>query len=138
MKDNLNQNDLFYVKINDNYSIIKIELILGFLHIPNNAIKFDIIDPLKSNYLCIKHYKKINTLSINNNLIDLESDISSNSERISTNEGNISSDLGKIQTNEGNISSNLEKINDNKDDIVALQNSNVKAFYNLDKYFFMI
>ena len=58
LKDNLNQNDLFYVKINDNYSIIKIKLILGFLHIPNNAIKFDIINPLKSNYLCIKHYKK--------------------------------------------------------------------------------
>ena len=149
LKDNLYQNDLFYVRINDNYSIINIELILGFLHIPNNAIKFNIIDPLKTNYLCIKHYKRINTLSINNNLTDLESDISSNSERISTNEQNISSnlqdietnqrnissDLGKIQTNEGNISSNLEKINDNKDDILALQNSNVKAFYNLDKIF---
>ena len=96
-------------------------MILGFLHIPNNAIKFAIINPLKSNFLCIKHYKKIITLSINNNLTDLESDISSNSERIST--------------NEGNISSNLEKINDNKDDILALHNSNVKAFYNLDKIF---
>ena len=29
----------------------------------------------------------------------------------------------------------LEKIIDNKDDIIALQNSNVKAFYNLDKIF---
>ena len=156
LKDNLNQNNLFYAKINDNYSIIKIELILCFLHIPNNAIKFDIIDPLKSNYLCIKHYKKINTLSINNNLTDLESDILSNSGRISTNEGNISSNLqdietnqrnissdlgkiqtneGKISTNEGNISSNLEKINNNKDDILALQNINIKAFYNLDKIF---
>ena len=149
MKDNLYQSDLFYVKINDNYSIIKIELILGFLHVPNNAIKFDIINPLKCNYLCIKHYEKLNTLSINNNLTDLESDISSNSERITTNERNISSnlqgietnqrnissDLGKIQTNEGNISSNLEKINNNKDDILSLKNSNVKAFYNLDKIF---
>ena len=131
LKDNLNQNDLFYVKINDNYSIIKIELILGFLHIPNNAIKFDIIDPLKSNYLCIKHYKKINTLSINNNLTDLESDISSNldkittnegnilsnSSRISTNEGNISSNSGQISTNEGNISSNLGKISTNEGNI---------------------
>ena len=39
LKDNLNQNDLFYVKINNNYSIIKIELTLGFLHIPNNGMK---------------------------------------------------------------------------------------------------
>ena len=124
-------------------------MILRFLHIPNNAIKFDIIDPLKSNYLCIKHYKKINTLSINNNLTDLESDISSNLDKITTNEGNISSNLGQISTNEGkissnsrqistnkgNISSNLEKRNDNKDDILASQNSNIKAFYNLDKIF---
>ena len=131
LNDNLYQNDLFYVKINDNYSIIKIELILGFLHVPNNAIRFNIIDPLKSNYLCIKHYKKINTLSINNNLTDLESDISSNSERISTNEGRISSnsDListnegaisdnsGRISTNEGNISSNSEQISTNEGNI---------------------
>ena len=92
-----------------------------------------------------------------------EGNISSNSGRISTNEGNISSNTGNISTNEGNISSNLEKINDNssdissnlgkidasisdiasnlekindnKDDIIALQTSNVKAFYNLDRIF---
>ena len=61
---------------------------------------------------------------MNNN----EGNISSNSGQISTNEGNISSNSGQISTNEGNISSNLEKINDNKDDILALQNSNIKAF----------
>ena len=72
-----------------------------------------------------------NLSKINNN----SSNISSNSGRISTNEGNISSNTGNISTNERNISSNLEKINDNKDDIIALQNSNVKAFYNLDKIF---
>ena len=43
--------------------------------------------------------------------------------------------MEQISTNKGNISSNLEKINDNKDDIIALKNSNVKAFYNLDKIF---
>ena len=64
-----------------------------------------------------------------------ENNISSNSGRIDTNENNISSNSGRISTSEGNISSNLEKINDNKDDIIALQNSNVKAFYNLDKVF---
>ena len=64
-----------------------------------------------------------------------EEDISSNSGRVTTNEGNISFNSGRISTNEGNISSNLEKINDNKDDILSLQNSNIKAFYNLDKIF---
>ena len=64
-----------------------------------------------------------------------EGNISCNSGRISANEENISSNSGQISTNEGNISSNLEKINDNKDDIIALQNSNIKAFYNLDKIF---
>ena len=64
-----------------------------------------------------------------------EENISSNSGQISANEGNISSNSGQISTNEGNISSNLEKINDNKDDILSLQNSNVKAFYNLEKIF---
>ena len=128
LKDNLNQNDLFYVKINNNYSIIKIELILGFFHIPNNGMKINIINPLKSNYLCIKHYKKINTLSINNNLTDLESSISSNLQDIETNQSNISSNSGLISTNTSKIASNLEKI-------TALQTSNVKAFYNLDQIF---
>ena len=72
-----------------------------------------------------------NLSKINNN----SSNISSNSGRISTNEGNISSNTGNISINERNIASNLEKINDNKDDIIALQNTNVKAFYNLDKIF---
>ena len=62
-----------------------------------------------------------------------EGNISSNSGKISTNEGNISSNLGKIDANISDIASNLEKINDNKDDIIALQTSNVKAFYNLDR-----
>ena len=31
LKDDLNQIDLFYVKLNDNYSIIKIELVLSIL-----------------------------------------------------------------------------------------------------------
>ena len=51
------------------------------------------------------------------------------------NENNIKSNLGKIDTNTSSISDNLSKINDNKDDIIALQTSNVKAFYNLDQIF---
>ena len=64
-----------------------------------------------------------------------EDDTSSNLEKINDNKDDISSNSKRISTNEGNISSNLEKINDNIEDILALQNSNVKAFYNLDKIF---
>ena len=56
------------------------------------------------------------------------SDIASNSGLISANTSDISSNLSKINTNISTIASNLEKIND-------LQNSNIKAFYNLDKIF---
>ena len=129
--DNLSQNDLFYVKIPDSYSINKIELFLELLYIHNNAIKINIINPLKSNFICIKHYKKINTLSIDNNLTDLESnilsnlgkindnssDISSNSGKISTNENDISTNSGQISTNTSAISSNLAQISTNKSNI---------------------
>ena len=86
------------------------------------------------------NFKKINDnssdiLSNSGRISTIEGNISSNSGQISTNEGNISSNSGQISTNEGNISSNLEKINDYKDDIIALQNSNIKAFYNLDEIF---
>ena len=40
-----------------------------------------------------------------------------------------------ISTNTGLIETNTSNISSNKDDIIALQNSNVKAFYNLDKIF---
>ena len=56
------------------------------------------------------------------------SSISSNLQKINTNTSSISTNLGKINTNTSSISTNLEKIN-------ALQNSNVKAFYNLDQIF---
>ena len=110
LKDDLNQIDIFYVKLNDNYSIIKIELILSIL---DNITKFascKLNNPLKSNYLTVKHYKKINTLSVNNNLTDLENDISLS--------------LKKIETNKNNISSNLEKINN-------ISKSYLKNVYNI-------
>ena len=113
----LNQNDLFYVKLNENYSIIKIELILSILDNITKSVSCKLLNTFKSNFLYAKHYKKINTLSINNNLTDLENDISSNLTKIDTNKGNISSNLGKIDTNKGNISSNLGKIDTNKNDI---------------------
>ena len=78
-------------------------------------------------------------ISDNSDLISTNAGaISDNSDLISTNTGAISDNSDLISTNAGAISSNLEKINYNKDDIIALQNSNVKAFYNLDKYLFMI
>ena len=79
-----------------------------------------------------------NTSSISDNkgLIETNtSSISNNSGLISTNTSNISDNSGLINTNTGSIASNLKKINDNKDDITALQNSNIKAFYNLDQIF---
>ena len=100
----LNQNDLFYVKLNDNYSIIKIELILSILDNISKSVSCKLLNTFKSNFLYVKHYKKINTLSISNNLTDLENDISSNLTKIKTN-------LININTNEDNIATNLEEIN---------------------------
>ena len=145
MYENLNERNTFFVKLNHNHSIINIKLFIGFLHKTSSDIKVKIINPLKSNYLYVKHYKKIKKLSIENDLVNLEgdilsnkglintntssisdnsglisantSDISSNTGLISTNTGSISSNLGKITTNTGSISSNLGKINTNTSDI---------------------
>ena len=86
-----------------------------------------------------------NLSKINNNSSDITSNlgkistnegkISSNSGQISKNEGNISSNSGQISANEENIASNIEKITTNQGNILSLQNSNVKAFYDLDKIF---
>ena len=64
----LNHRDMFYVKLNDNYSIIKIELILSILDNITKSVSCKLLNTFKSNFLYIKHYKKINTLSVNNNL----------------------------------------------------------------------
>ena len=76
---------------------------------------------------------KINTntsdISDNSGLISTNtSSISSNLQKINTNTSDISDNSGLISTNTSSISSNLQKIND-------LQNSNIKAFYNLDQIF---
>ena len=54
----LNQNDLFYVELHDNYSIIKIELILSILDNINKSVACKLLNTFKSNFLYIKHYKK--------------------------------------------------------------------------------
>ena len=82
LKDDLNQIDLFYVKLNNDFSVIKIELILSILDYITKTVSCKLYNFLSSNFLCIKHYKKINSLSVNNNLADFENAISSNLEKI--------------------------------------------------------
>ena len=67
----LNQNDLFYVKLNNNYTIIKIKLFLSIID-KNKKVTCKLLNTFKSNFLVVKHYKKINTLSVNNNLTNLK------------------------------------------------------------------
>ena len=114
LKDDLNQIDLFYVKLNDNYSIIKIELVLSMLNNVTKSVSCKLYNSLRSNFLCIKHYKKINLISVNNNLGDLENTILSNKNDISTN-------LIKINSNEDDILYNLSEINN-------IKNNNYKSY----------
>ena len=58
LKDDLNNLDIFYGELNDNYSIIKIELILSILDNITRSVSCKLNNPLKSNYLTVKHYKK--------------------------------------------------------------------------------
>ena len=58
LKDDLYHIDLFYVKLNDDYSVIKIELILSILDDVNKTISCKLYNSLSSNFLCIKYIKK--------------------------------------------------------------------------------
>ena len=61
LKDDLNHIDLFYVKLNDHYSVIKIELILSILDDVTKTIScklYNSYNSLSSNFLCIKYIKK--------------------------------------------------------------------------------
>ena len=106
----LNQIDLFYVRLNDNYSVIKIELVLRILDNIDKSVSCKLYNSLKSNFLCIKHYKRINLISVNNNLGHLENTILSNSSKIDTNKNDISTNLIKINSNEDDILYNLSEI----------------------------
>ena len=70
--NDLKQNDIFYVELDDDYKIIKIELILTLIDHVNKTVDCEIYNTYNSNFLCIKHYKKINLISVDNNLGDLE------------------------------------------------------------------
>ena len=106
-----------------NVSSLKIELYITD-NFNNETIKL-----LSNSSLQFKYSKIEFKTDINENNIKL------NLGKITTNTSDISDNLGLINTNTSSISTNLGKINDNKDDIVALQTSNVKAFYNLDQIF---
>ena len=58
LKDDLNHIDLFYVKLNNDYSVIKIELILSILDTVTKSISCKLYNSLSSNFLCIKYIKK--------------------------------------------------------------------------------
>ena len=122
-RNDVKQNDVFYVKLNDNYKIIKIELILSLINDVGNTTIVDckIYNTYKSNFLSVKYYKKINLISVNNNLGDLEDNILSNKNNISTN-------LIKINSNEDDILHNLSEINYLKND---KSKSFLKNVYNI-------
>ena len=109
--NDIKQNDVFYVKLDDDYDVIKIELILSLIDSVNNAtVDCKIYNAYNSNFLSIKYYKKINLISVNNNLGDLE-------DTILTNKNNISTNLINIRGNEDNILYNSSEINNIKNNI---------------------
>ena len=127
--NDLKQNDVFYVKLNDDYKLIKIELILSLIDNVTKTVDCEIYNTYNSNFLCIKYYKKINSISVYNDLSDFENTILSNSSKIEENKGNISSNLINMRLNEDNITINLSKIkelNQNK--------SYLKNIYNILSY----
>ena len=58
LKDDFNHIDLFYVKLSDNYSVIKIELILSVIDNITKTVVCKLYNFLNSNFLCIKYIKK--------------------------------------------------------------------------------
>ena len=58
ISDLLNHIDSFYVKLNDDYSVIKIELILSILDDVTKTISCKLYNSLSSSFLCIKYIKK--------------------------------------------------------------------------------
>ena len=87
--NDLKRNDIFYVKLDDNFDVIKIELILSLIDNVTNTVDCKIYNANDSNFLCIKHYKKLNLISVNNNLGDLEDTILSNSTKIKNSKNSI-------------------------------------------------
>ena len=126
-RNDVKQNDVFYVKLNDDYKIIKIELILSLIDDVNKTVDCKIYNTYNYNFLSIKYYKKINLISVNNNLGDHENTILSNSSKTDTNKNDISTNLIKINSNEDDILYNLSEINYIKNNSKPY----LKNFYNI-------
>ena len=122
---------MLVITLNDDYKIIKIELILSLIDDVNNTVDCKICNTYNSNFLSIKYYKKINLISLNNNLGDLESTILSNSSKIDTNKNDISTNSIKINSNEDDILYNLSEITYIKNNI---SKSYLKNVYNILYY----
>ena len=88
--NDLKQHDVFHVKLDNDYDVIKIELILSLIDNVTNTVDCKIYNAYNSNFLCIKYYKKINLVSVHNNLGDLENTILSNKNDIDYIKNNIS------------------------------------------------
>ena len=56
--NDVNQNDTFYAKLDDEYNIIKIELNLSIIDNATNTVDCKIYNTYNSNFLSVKHYKK--------------------------------------------------------------------------------
>ena len=123
--NDIKQNDVFYVKLDDDYDVIKIELILSLIDSVNNAtVDCKIYNAYNSNFISIKYYKKINAITVYNDLGDLE-------DTILTNKNNISTNLIKINSNEDDILHNLSEINNIKNN---KSKSYLKNIYNIIFY----
>ena len=57
-KNDLKHSDIFYVKLDDDFGVIKIELILSIIDNVTNVVDCKLYNTYNSNFLCIKHIKK--------------------------------------------------------------------------------
>ena len=57
-KNDLKQSDIFYVKLDDDFGVIKMELIVSIIDNVTNIVDCKLYNTYNSNFLCIKHIKK--------------------------------------------------------------------------------
>ena len=76
---------------------------LSLIYDVNTIVDCKIYNAYKSNFLCINYFRKINLISIYNNLGDIENAINENKNNISTN-------LINMNGNENNIAYTLSEI----------------------------
>ena len=131
VRNDIKQNDSILITLQENYKIIKIELILSLIDDVSNTTSVDcrLYNKYKSNIFNLIYYKKTNVISVNNNLDDdLEN-------TILTNKNNISTNLINIRGNEDNILSNSSEIDYIKNNISKSYLKNIYSilFYDSKK-----